>query len=183
MIQKSVTLLYLLFGFVEAQPAITMASVPSAIARSMQPAKTWPSMRSPGAPPPPSVRSFLPLMKARQNTQSLSASKSADHPEPPADTVSRTNQVEPSSTSLRQGRRNMVAAALAATAAKNQPAVAKEKEQVQVDAPPWALPVLAIGSVLTVLVPVVLSPGEEALEAQREAEAQVGVRFGNKKKR
>jgi hypothetical protein len=49
-----------------------------------------------------------------------------------------------------------------------------------VAAPDWALPVGAFGVVLLAGIPILLAPGEKALDAQRENEATKGVKFGRK---
>ena len=49
-----------------------------------------------------------------------------------------------------------------------------------VAAPDWALPLGAFLVVLLAGIPILLAPGEKALDAQRENEATKGVKFGRK---
>lgn len=49
-----------------------------------------------------------------------------------------------------------------------------------VAAPDWALPVGAFAVVLLAGIPILLAPGEKALDTQRENEATKGVKFGRK---
>ena len=51
-----------------------------------------------------------------------------------------------------------------------------------VAAPDWALPVGLVLIIATAAVPLLLTPGEKALDSQREDEATKGVQFGRKKK-
>ena len=69
------------------------------------------------------------------------------------------------------------AAAAAVTAAKPDGYV-----YGSVAAPDWALPVGLVLIIATAAVPLLLTPGEKALDSQREDEATKGVQFGRKKK-
>eukprot|EP01041_Mallomonas_annulata_P008238 gene8238-16941_t len=51
-----------------------------------------------------------------------------------------------------------------------------------VSAPSWALPIGAILVILTAALPILLKPGEQALEQQRADEETKGTQFGRKKK-
>ena len=50
-----------------------------------------------------------------------------------------------------------------------------------VSAPDWALPLGAVLVILTAALPILLKPGEAALDQQRENEAQTGSEFNKRK--
>merc|ERR1712087_441154 len=61
-----------------------------------------------------------------------------------------------------------------------------ERAYGAVDAPAWVLPVLAIGAISTSLLPILLSPGEEALDKMRENEGDLfgsGRELGSQNRR
>lgn len=125
---KGLTLFFLIlgFGFValltlpqthnEEEPIINMASAPSAITRSMQPARSWPSVSR--AWQPPQAGKFMQPVKARQPVQRVSALTSPDKPDHSTYPVTNAeSQLEPSADLAKQGRRNMIATAFALAAA------------------------------------------------------------------
>jgi len=166
---------------VREEAATTMASRPSSITQAMQPSSAWP----PRAWQQPSrAGQFLQPLRPREPVQPAPALTSPDHPEHSAYPVAKAE----SNVQTSAGRRGIFAAAFAlALAANDKAGVANagtgEVKEGDVAAPPWALPVAALATILTSAVPVLLKPGEEALEQQREREKQVGVGFKNKRKR
>jgi len=61
-----------------------------------------------------------------------------------------------------------------------------ERAYGAVDAPGWVLPVLAVAAIGTSLLPLLLSPGEEALNRMREDEGDLfgsGREIGSKNRR
>ena len=50
-----------------------------------------------------------------------------------------------------------------------------------VSSPDWVLPVGAVAVILTAAIPILLRPGEKALDQQRENEATVGSEFNKRK--
>lgn len=49
-----------------------------------------------------------------------------------------------------------------------------------VNAPDWALPLAAVLIIGSAAIPLILAPGEKALEQQRDNEETKGVKFGRK---
>lgn len=124
--------------------------------------------------------SMQPTVKTSPPVQTVSAFSSADNSD--RSPVSVGSQVEPSSVLAKNGRRDMISSAFAVATlgASNKAAFAKkldpESKEGTVDAPPWVLPLAGLATVVTAAVPVLLKPGEEALEQQRENERIVKER-------
>eukprot|EP00747_Dinoflagellata_sp_TGD_P166125 gnl/TRDRNA2_/TRDRNA2_188421_c0_seq1.p1 gnl/TRDRNA2_/TRDRNA2_188421_c0~~gnl/TRDRNA2_/TRDRNA2_188421_c0_seq1.p1 ORF type:complete len:203 (+),score=53.52 gnl/TRDRNA2_/TRDRNA2_188421_c0_seq1:128-736(+) len=175
-----VALLMLPHAYTGKEPMVTMASVrshgyaaqaPSTIARSIQPARAWWAQ----------ARRPALVGQPRQPAKVFALTSPEDEYHSVA---KRESQLELSSARSSKQRREMLAAALGfalAAAANDQAAVAADApKEGDVNAPPWVLPVAALGTVLTAAVPILLKPGEEALEQQIEREKKVGVGFQNK---